>query len=469
MTRLVKISTEIEVETVLIEFRVANYRSIKEEQTLSLVSSRSKELMDSHTFEAKGFKDRLLRSAAVYGPNASGKTNLFLALGTMREIVEESAREGHSGDLLPVEPFKLDSRSHKEPTQFEVVFMVQGVRYQYGFSATATSVVSEWLFAFPEGRPRCWFERELGKNGHCKWNLGASLKGEKQLWQKSTRDNALFLSTAEQLNSQQLKPVFDWFKDTLRFVGARGVSPWFSASFCEKHGPDKVVDFLQEADLGIHNVYVKQEPVDPENLSEDRPDSGEKRIVRFMVDKEVRKIKFRFRMDKETPEIKTVHISSTGDLVEFDLLVQESSGTRKVFGLAGPFLESLQNGHVVCIDELHNSLHPELVKFLVGLFNDNTTNHRNAQLIFTTHETSMLNQKILRRDQIWFCEKDKNQATTVYPLTDFHPRKGVENLELAYLSGRYGALPYPNATRSRRRKAYLSGRYGALPCIPASH
>lgn len=414
----------------LIEFRVANYRSIKEEQTLSLVASGRDELMNSHTFEAQEVKNRLLRSAAVYGPNASGKTNLLSALLSMKDIVKESALESHRGDPLPVEPFKLDSRSRKAPTQFEVMFMVQGVRYQYGFSATATSVVSEWLFAFPEGRPQRWFERELGKNGRYEWNLRAWLKGEKQLWQKSTRDNALFLSTAVQLNSQQLQPVYDWFNDTLHFIGVGGVSPRFSASFCEKNGSERVVNFLREADLGIYDVHVKREPFDPENLHEDMPDSV-KQIFKTMKGGKVYKIK-------------TVHKSSTGDLVEFDL-GQESSGTRKVFWLAGPFLESLQKGHVLCIDELHNSLHPELVKFLVGLFNDNTRNTGNAQLVFTTHETSILNQEILRRDQIWFCEKDENQATTVYPLTDFHPRKWVENLELAYLSGRYGALPYTPA------------------------
>lgn len=419
----------------LIEFRVANYRSIKEEQTLSLMASGGGELLDSHTFEVKGFKNKLLRSAAVYGPNASGKTNLLLALRSMRAIVRESAREGHSGDPLPVEPFKLDSRSCEEPTQFEVVFMVQGVRYQYGFSATATSVVSEWLFAFPEGRPQRWFDRELGKNGHYKWKLGASLKGEKQLWQKSTRDNALFLSTAVQLNSQQLQPVYDWFNDTLRIVGVGGVSPGFSASFCEEHGSEKVADFLMKADLGIHNLHVRRQSLDLESLPEGIPDRVKWDTVKTTTGK-----------NAAMYEIKAVRKSSSGESVEFDLFREESGGTRKAFSLAGPFIDSLQEGHVLGIDELHNSLHPELVKFLVSLFNDNTTNPRNAQLLFTTHETSILNQKILRRDQIWFCEKDKNQATTVFALTDFHPRKRVENLELAYLSGRYGALPYTPAS-----------------------
>ncbi len=411
----------------LIEFSVTNYRSIKEEQTFSLVASKSNELRDSHTFEAEGFKDKLLRSATVYGANASGKTSLLFALWSMRAIVKESASESSRGDLLPVEPFKLDSKSRKAPTEFEVVFMAKGVRYQYGFSATEKRVVHEWLLAFPEGRPQRWFERELIQNKY-KWSFGASLKGEKQLWQKSTRDNALFLSTAVQLNSQQLQPVYDWFKDTLRLFVDRELAPDASASFCEKNGKEKVVDFLKKADLGINSIHVKQETFDPESLHEGIPDIIKQDIVKTMKGKNVY-------------DIKTVHKSSSGDSVEF-ALSQESDGTQKVFALAGPFLNSLQKGHVVCIDELHDNLHLELVKFLVGLFNNKTTNPRNAQLIFTTHETSMLDQKILRRDQIWFCEKDSKHATQVYPLTDFHPRKGVENLELAYLSGRYGALPY---------------------------
>ncbi len=181
-------------------------------------------------------------------------------------------------------------------------------------------------------------------------------------------------------------------------------------------------------DLGIDDVLVKKEPFNPDTLPEDMPDSVKQDIGKSM-------------QGKYLYEIKTVHKSSSGEFLEFELS-DESDGTQKIFSLAGPFLDSLKKGHVVCIDDLCDNLHPELVKFLVGLFNNKKTNPGNAQLIFTTHETSLLNQKILRRDQIWFCEKNKAQETQLYPLSNFRPRRGVANLELAYLSGRYGALPY---------------------------
>ncbi len=412
----------------LIEFKVANYRSIKQEQTFSMVASKNRELADSNTFESGISNVRLLPSAAIYGPNASGKTNLLRALDTMQTIVSDSFARKQHRDYIPADSFKLDPKSLSKPTEFAVVFVAEGIRYQYGFSVTTRHIVNEWLFAFPEKRPQRWFSRTREKNGY-KWEFSASLKGEKKLWQKSTRDDALFLSTAVQLNSKQLQPVYDWFKNTLRLVGIGGLSPGFSASLCEEGDKEVILDFLNKADLGIDNIYVKKAPVGLKELPQDMSDELKQEILK-VIKKEV------------VYEIKTVHKDSSGKDVVFDITHGESAGTRKIFTLAGPFLDSLQKGYVVCIDELHDNLHPELVKFLIGLFNNRETNPGNAQLIFTTHETSMLNQKILRRDQIWFCEKDDEQATRLYPLTDFSPRKDVVNLESAYLSGRYGALPY---------------------------
>jgi len=146
-------------------------------------------------------------------------------------------------------------------------------------------------------------------------------------------------------------------------------------------------------------------------------------------------------LDKSLVSVKTAHVSDNGKKVLFDL-GDESDGTQKIFALAGPWLDTLENGYVLVIDELHDNLHPLIVEFLVKLFHGKETNPRNAQLIFSTHDTSILNQEVFRRDQIWFCDKDRHQATKLYPLTDFSPRKGIENLERGYLSGRYGALPY---------------------------
>ena len=419
----------------LIEFKVTNFKSIKETQTFSLVASKNKELMDSHTFDirlAEQSNMKLLRSAAIYGPNAAGKTNLLHALRVMETIVRTSALGKSRGDTLPVVPFKLHHESRQTPSTFEVTFIVDGTRYQYGFSATTERIIEEWLYAFPKNRVQRWVERTWNANEQKHdWVFGTFLTGEKTLWQKSTRDNALFLSTAVQLNSQQLQPVYDWFNNTLYYSDNSdifGLDPIFSASFCAEGGDEtKILNFLNKADLGIDDVRVTKEIFNPKNLPQDMSDSVKQVIIKEME-------------HKEFYDVKTIHQDSGGESIEFDL-EDESDGTRKIFALAGPFLDSLERGHVVFIDELPDNLHPELVKFLVGLFNNKRTNPGNAQLVFTTHETHILDQNILRRDQIWFCEKDATRSTQVFSLTDFHPRKR-ENLELAYLSGRYGALPY---------------------------
>lgn len=421
----------------LIEMNVANFRSLQEKQTFSLVMGAGKELQDSNTFPLPGAKDTaLLRSAAIYGPNASGKSNFLLALRTMQQVVTESAAKLQRGDKLPVTPFRLDSCTSQLPSEFEVTFLVSGIRYQYGFAATAERVHEEWLLAYPKGKAQRWFQRawDAKKDEHV-WELGNNLTGEKQLWQKTTRDNALFLSTAVQLNSEQLRPVFDWFKNTLKMANVGGWNPVYSASLCESGEKNQIMEFLQAADLNIDDVLIESRSFDSESELNGLP-----KALRDVLANGVK--------DQKLLNIKTVHKDSEGNSVVFDFK-DESHGTRKMFSFAGPWIHSLASGNVLFVDELHDNLHPRLVQYLVELFHNDQTNPKNAQLVFTTHETSILNQEVFRRDQIWFCEKDKNQATTLYPLTDFSPRKGRENLELAYLSGRYGALPFISTLKKR--------------------
>lgn len=414
----------------LIEMSVANFRSFREVQTFSLVKGKGDELLSTNTFAATAVNNiELLRSAAIYGPNASGKSNLLLALGTMKRVVLESAANLQRGDKLPVIPFRLSAETRQQPSEFEVTFVVGSVRYQYGFAASAERIHEEWLLAYPKGRAQRWFGRAWNvEEQRYDWELGSNLTGEKQLWQKSTRANALFLSTAVQLNSEQLQPIFDWFNNTLRLANVGGWGPGFSASLCEDSSKSKVMDFLRAADLHIDDIVVESKPFDIETLPEGMPEPLRDVIAGNMKDKTIL-------------DIKTVHKDSDGKAVTFDF-EDESDGTQKLFSFAGPWIDSLTNGYVLFIDELHDNLHPRLVQFLVQLFHNPETNPNNAQLVFTTHETSILNQEVFRRDQIWFCEKGENHATALYPLTDFSPRKGRENLELAYLSGRYGALPF---------------------------
>ena len=415
----------------LIEFSVANFMSIKERQTFSLVASKSTELADTHTFDAPivsgggGFK--LLRSAAIYGANAAGKTNLLVALKVMGDLVAKSAGETVRGDPVPVTPFMLDAKTRKAPSEFEVQFVADGVRYQYGFSATQERVMAEWLIAYPRNRAQRWFERTWSakKRTH-QWEFSALLTGEKNLWKKSTRDNALFLSTAVQLNSQQLQPVHDWFTNHTHLPGALHLNP--GSSLYEKGNKGEVLDFLKVSDLGIDDLYVKKKEISRDELPADMPEHMRQFLLKEMEGESVY-------------EIATVHMDADGKPVKFDF-GDESAGTRKMLALASNWLDALRKGRVIFIDELHGHLHLKLIEYLVKLFHNDKTNPHNAQLVFTTHETALLNQEIMRRDQIWFCEKNQRGETVVHPLTDFRPRKGRENLELGYLSGAYGALPY---------------------------
>lgn len=422
----------------LIQFTVRNWRSVRDEQTFSMVKAKGGELTETNTFnpETPATGD-LLRSAAIYGANAAGKSNLISALRTMTDIVVGSASP-KPGNEIPVKPFVLDSRTEAAPTEFEVVFSAKQVRYQYGFSATKDRIVTEWLIAYPNGRAQHWYTREWDfETETYDWTLGNSLSGQKQVWQDSTLSNALFLSIATQLNSKQLKPVYNWFKSTLRFGSVVGWTPSYTASQCETtEQKAKILDFLKAADLDIKDVDVKSEKFSAKHLPDDLPEDLKKDILENMKDNVIY-------------DIKTIHQGAQDQNIAFEF-DEESDGTQKLFSYAGPWLNVLETGRVLFIDELHDNLHPKLVRFLVDLFHNPETNPKNAQLIFTTHETSILNQDVFRRDQIWFCEKNKEQATSLYPLTDFSPRKGRESLEDAYLSGRYGALPYVRSIRSTR-------------------
>ena len=414
----------------LIQFSVKNWRSVRDEQTLSMVKAKGIELGETNSFNpGVSSVGELLRTAVIYGANAAGKTNLISALRAMKDIVLESAK-AQPGDELPLTPFLLDEETEDQPSEFEVFFVAKGIKFQYGFSATKKQIFEEWLIAYPNARPQRWFSRVWDEaTGDFDWSFGTALLGQKQTWVESTRPNALFLSTATQLNSQQLKPVLGWFKVTLRLGRVSGWSPSYTASLCEKEeSRAKILAFLKAADLDIKEIDIKAELASLKHFPDSFPEEMKKQMLENMKDTQIY-------------NIKTIHEGKQGQSIEFDF-DNESDGTKKLFSFAGPWLDVLSKGRVLLVDELHDNLHPKLVSFLVGLFHSKETNPNNAQLIFTTHETSILNQDVFRRDQIWFCEKDRDQATRLYPLSDFSPRKGREDLEAAYLAGRYGALPY---------------------------
>ena len=411
----------------LIEFRVKNFYSIQDEQILSLVSSSQKQ-HPNNTFQAENQNIQLLKSVAIYGPNAAGKSNVVKALRIMKKIVLKSATM-QRGEQLSLKPFLLGKNEKNEkdkPCEFEVSFISNATRYRYGFNATSERIVEEWLFAYPNGRAQQWFLRAYDETkDEYVYEFGAKFLGEKKLWETATRDNALFLSTAIQLNGKSLQPVFDWFLQinikhaTHNFNNALDIT---IQSFEDE--PAIILDYLKAVDLDIENLKVEKRVISLEKLRKDLPNE----------------LKNKLKKSKEIVNIKTIHLNQDNEPITFGMNL-ESDGTKIFFEFLGPILVTLKEGKVLVVDELHNHLHPLMTRFIISLFHNETINKNNAQLIFTTHETSILDEEIFRKDQIYFCEK-QNKATKIYSLSDFKGLRENIDYEKSYLLGRFGALPF---------------------------
>jgi AAA15 family ATPase/GTPase len=424
----------------LIEFKVGNFRSIREVQTLSLVASNADKELQSCIIdrELPGLAGtRFLRGAAIYGANASGKSNVVKAIQFLANFVTRSATKIEPGERTGVEPFGLDEHSEKQPSVFEITFVADEVRYVFGCSLLPERVVDEYLVAYPKGAPQRWYERRYsGRKGKVyDWvTTAANFKGDKSLEDK-TRENSLFISVAAQFNHPQLVPIANWFRKNLRAIQLSvddGLNPWFTAeSVAEPTRRKRILSILQSADFGVVGAKVNRKDMDWKSLRE---------ALSPTMLKKLEKGKFG---PPKSYEIRLTHSTEGGKPVELDFNA-ESAGTRRLFALAGPWIDILENGYTVFIDEIESSLHPVLVRELLKLLLCNESNPKGAQVVFTTHSTALLDSTLLRRDQIWFTEKGPAGNTHLYPLSDFSPRKG-EALAKGYLAGRYGAIPFLQA------------------------
>jgi uncharacterized protein len=394
---------------VLRSFRVANHRSIRDEQELILLP-------------AYHDTDSVVPVVAIYGANASGKSNLLDALHFMAQAVRDSFGRWSPEGGVPRRPFKLDPQAAAEPSTFVVELLIQGVRYTYGFVVDDRHVLEEWLYSYPEKRKRVLFERagDEIKVGTTVPDLRAKL----EVLEGLTRSNALFLSLAAQSNVEQLMPVHACFARSLGFRSQSSELDMVRVADFLQSSPDnraRLVELVRVADVGVSDLVL-----------EDDADMQER--VELLADY----VKRRARRSRR--QIRFVHTLG-GELFKID---DESDGTKSWLRLLPVVLAALDGGKVLVIDEVDTSLHPKLTAQLARLFQDPETNPNHAQLIFTTHDTSllgtMLGEEVLKRDQVWFVEKDQEGASKLYPLTDFHPRKG-ENTERRYLGGSYGAVP----------------------------
>ena len=408
----------------LLEFRVRNYRSIRDEQALNLVASSDKDQAQTH-LAPTGLKaaPHALRSAVVYGPNASGKSSLLRALDYLRAVVAESATVIQPGQTYNVQPFKLDAASAQQPTEFEITFLLSGVRHQYAFAMTAQRIVSESLLVYRSSKPTQLFSRRHAEGDTYDYEFSTYLSGPRKLWQESTRPNALFLSMAAQLNSEQLSPVFHWIVRNITFLpaGAPVLPDFTTAMLATEQGRTTIREFLSAADISIADIQaVSRKGMHAQWVMGASGLQASQEEREFMM-----------------PVFE--HSTPNGS-AKFELH-DESEGTQRLYGMIAPVLDCLRDGRVLVVDELDGSLHTLLVRRLITMFHTPELNPHGAQLIFSTHDTSLLDHTLFRRDQIWFTEKDTDQATRLYPLTDFSPRK-QEAWERGYLAGRYGAVPF---------------------------
>jgi hypothetical protein len=394
----------------LLRFGFSNFRSFRTEQELSLIAGAINDRAET-VFRPSGVDEGVLPVATIYGANASGKTNVVLALQFMRSVVINSHARWEPDKAIRLEPFAGESDA---PTTFSVDFLLDGIRYHYGFSLSPEAVLREWLYAYPLGKKQTWFVRERNKP----ISFGAKLQGDNRTIERLTRPNSLFLSAAAQNNHEALSPVYRWFSGSLSFVvGGRSITNQRARTlYRDAHLRQKSARLLSLADLGVTDLSVQktEEAKDVANALSS--------LVSF-------KVQFLHRIGSST--------------LPFDAS-QESMGTIAFLSLLEPIIRALAVGGVVCVDELDRSLHPLLAIELIRQFSNIWNNPASAQLIFNTHDTNLLSAGVLRRDQIWFTEKGQDGASQLYPLTDFKPRK-QENLENGYLQGRYGAIPFLNA------------------------
>ena len=408
----------------LLRFGVSNHLSIRDSQELSFVPSSLKD-------ESAGLIDcpaapngSLLPAAVIYGPNASGKSNLIDAIHTMRWMVLTSQTKGEPDGGVPRSPFKLDPASSQKPSRFDIDFVVDGVRHHYGFKASSKAFESEWLYAFPKSQRRTLFEREGDT-----FNFGRGLKGQNNDIAGLTRPNSLYVSAAAQNNHEQLSRIFGFFRSMLGVRGVAVDSEMASDQLTNQGMDSRVIDFLQKMNTGVVDYRRKETEF-----------SEEVRAASQEIFAAVKRLSGDVEMDlgDKLVTIELAHHGRDGEPVYLEL-DRESAGTRRLLVVLVLAYKALDHGRPFCVDEFDASLHTQASAAVLKLFCSPETNPKGAQLIATTHNTNLLKPSVLRRDQVWFTEKDSEGATRLYPLTDFLTRKS-DNFERGYLQGRYGAV-----------------------------
>jgi len=415
----------------IINFNFKNYRSFRDSHSFSMEAASIRELKESIQVR-RGYN--ILSVAVFYGANSSGKSNALRAFQTMRSLVLQSVKL-NPGDKLHYEPFELDENSANCPTMFEVQFIQDNVVYRYGFEYDSRMIYKEWLFEKLEGQR----EYNLFARAESDFDISDKRFPEGKGKESSTETNRLFISLVAQLKGDKSKAILNWFNNCSYLAGLNSYGyEGFTTEMLKNHedGYRWAMEFFNHLQLGFNDIKI-----------------SEKKLTDYseIWNRQQSEAKDRYK-DETVVETVTLHniYDDAGNVTgqkSFLKDVQESEGTKKIIEMSGPIFDTLSNGKVLLVDELEAKLHPLLTISIVKLFINKDTNPKGAQLIFTTHDTHLLNLNILRRDMIWFTEKDNKESTDIYSLVEFKDKNGTKvrndrSIEKDYINGRYGAIPF---------------------------
>lgn len=413
----------------LLNFTLGNYRSFHQRKTLSMELASISDY-PQNTIQRSRYN--FLSSAVIYGANSSGKSNLLRGISMMKRILLETFDQRSISKIL-YDPFLLNVTSRAEPTFYEVEFLIEDVKYRYGFEANSVAIQAEWLFETISRTEKPLFLRVAnGIEVKPRYAEGKNLE-------EKTRDNALFLSVVDQFNGQIAGIIMKWFRN-LNVISGLSHENYRQLTFSMLEKPELnelLTRYFAQIDLGFERIHVEKKEFNPNELPTDLPEDLFKQLVADLEGKTLIDLKTIHKVYDENQNI--IHE------VEFDVRRQESSGTNKIIDLSGPIFSALHNGGVLVIDELDAKLHPLLTLSVVQLFQNQEINKSGAQLIFATHDTKILSICELRRDQIYFVEKDQFGASDLYSLVEYTKEGKVRkdrSFEKDYINGRYGAIPF---------------------------
>lgn len=424
----------------LIEFKFTNYRSFRDETVLSM------EAMGLGTYKSCliPFRNkRLLPAAAIYGKNGGGKSNVIRAFWLAVQFIRNAQRTQHENALIPVQPFLLNDTSRDEPTSFEFIYTIADVKYVYGFSATKKEIFKEYLYYAPKGQLSMVFERDH-QNFMFRDN---SEKKRRQLISEAVGSNQLYFAIACTMNESACQKAMSWFRENIFFSRDYTDIPSQLIEYSEK--PDMLAaikKYAENADVGIQdmNFEFRNEEIKDASNTGDIPSGIVAALTQFAKALSDISNTSEIKLQRSEVNATSYHkgLKSDGSEALFELqLADESDGTRKLMALAPAIERALERGGLLLVDELEKEMHPLMVEMIVSKFQSQSSNPNHAQIIFTTHDTELLNMNLLRKDQLYFADKSKKDgASELYSISELQTPTN-ENIRKGYLLGKYGGTP----------------------------